>query len=156
MLFWLGAFNLFNLPKATLIYINNRVTGRIAVDSKDIHVLISRCLQCSECRCNVTGDIENCRECGRCKIGAIKRLCKSRKTSLTVEAGGTSARRRLKELAPKLVVAVACERELVAGILDASLPVVAVILMPGPQPCSDSNVNINELEERLKCAVKEV
>lgn len=156
MLFWLYTFDILKFPRTTLIYINNRVTGRITVHPGDVHVMVSRCLQNSECKLPVAKDINNCQECGRCKIGLIKGLCSAKHLSFTVESGGTSARRRLKSLVPKLVIAVACERELVAGIMDTYLPVVGVVLKAGPQPCTDSDVVISELEERLNSAVKEV
>jgi hypothetical protein len=52
-------------------------------------------------------------------------------------------------------MAVACERELLAGILDTTLPVVCVALKVGQDACSDSDVQISELEQRLNNALKE-
>lgn len=155
MLFWLGMFNCFKIPKAALVYFNNRVTGKMAVRPENVHVLVSRCLQNSACRQDVTSAIHNCRECGACKIGAIKAICRSKGVSVTVESGGTSARRLLAQRQPKLVIAVACERELLAGIMDTPLPVVGVVLQVGPTACTNSDVKIPEFEERMNCAVKE-
>ena len=73
----------------------------------------------------------------------------------TVEGGGTSARQRLQSRKPRLVVAVAC-RELLAGIIDARLPVVGIAITPGPRPCADSDVSIAELRQTLKRIIEEV
>jgi len=54
------------------------------------------------------------------------------------------------------VVAVACERELLAGIMDTALPVVGVVLQVGPKACTDSDVKISDFEERINFAVKEI
>lgn len=156
LMFWLAAFSVLNMPRAALVHLNNRITGSLAVKPEQTHVLISRCLQSSDCKFKVTENINNCRECGRCKVGAIKRVCNARGVTATVEAGGTSARKRLKERLPELVVAIACERELLAGILDTPLPVLGVIVQQGPQPCVDSDLKVVDFEERLNCVLKEV
>lgn len=156
MLFWLAVLKLINRPQTSLVHINNLVTGRIAVKPDEAHLLVSRCMQNSECRLDVVGDINNCRACGLCKIGAIKDLCAKRNLTVSVESGGTSARMQLKALRPKLVFAVACERELLAGILDSGQPVVGVMLQVGAKPCSDSDVKVPELERRLNNCLKGV
>ena len=155
MLFWLMVFGLFNLPKGALVHLNNRVTGRVTVKPKQLHVLVSRCVQWSGCKSNVTLDIVNCVECGKCKIGAIKRLCFAQEVSASVESGGTAAREHLKQRNPQLVLAVACERELLAGVLDTEMPVVGVNIRVGPKACRDCDVQISDLEQRLNYALKE-
>lgn len=151
LVFWIAVFSVVNLPRAALVHLNNYITGNLAVEPEQAHVLVSRCLQCSDCQCKVTVDINNCQECGRCKIGALKRICLERSVSATVESGGTSARKQLREKFPRLVVAVACERELLAGIMDTRLPVVGVMIKTGAQPCTDSDVAIPDFEERINC-----
>ncbi len=155
MVFWLGIFSALKLPRAALVHLNNRITGSLKVLPAQAHVLLSRCLQRSDCTCAVTADISNCLECGRCSIGAVKRACAQRNVSVTVESGGTSARDRLKEKLPTLVVAVACQRELLAGILDTRIPVVGVLLEPGTKPCTDSGVQVPMLTERIDNVIKE-
>lgn len=152
---WLGIFSVLNIPKAALVYLNNCITGNITVQPAQAHVLLSRCLQRSDCSYAVTADIDNCRECGRCKIGAVKRICLDRNVSVTVESGGTSARDRLKEKLPSLVMAVACQRELLAGILDTRIPVVGVPLESGGRPCTDSDLEVANFKERIDNALKE-
>lgn len=152
---WLGIFSALNMPKAALVYLNNRITGSLTVQPAQAHVLLSRCLQRSDCPYAVTADIDNCRECGRCKIGAVKRICLERNVSVSVESGGTSARDRLKEQVPSLVLAVACQRELLAGIMDTRIPVVGVLLESGERPCIDSDLRMANFEERIDNALKE-
>lgn len=153
--FWAAVFSAFNLPRTALVHLNNRITGNLAVQANQAHVLVSRCLQRSDCTCAVTADIANCRECGRCKIGAVKGICRQRNLSVTVESGGTAARLRLKQKRPSLVVAVACQRELLAGILDTRIPVVGVEIQPGPRPCTDSDLTITDFSRRIDFAIKE-
>ena len=154
--FWLAVFAALNLPKGALIRLNNLVTGNMTVRREEAHILVARCLQRSQCSHPVTADISHCRECGRCKIGAVKAIARTLGVSGTVEGGGTSARQRLQSRKPRLVVAVACERELLAGIIDARLPVVGIAITPGPRPCADSDVSIAELRQPLKRIIEEV
>lgn len=153
--FWAAAFSAFNLPQTALVHLNNRITGNLAVQANQAHVLVSRCLQRSDCTCAVTADIANCKECGRCKIGAVKDICRQRNLSVTVESGGTAARLRLKQKRPSLVVAVACQRELLAGILDTRIPVVGVVVEPGPKPCTDCDLTLANFAERINRVIKE-
>lgn len=155
MMFWVMFFKITGLPQAALVYINNRVTGNLAVKPQEAHVLVSRCLQYSGCANRVTVDISNCRECGKCKIGAIKRVCEDKGLSATVESGGTSARLSLKQIRPRVVVAVACEREILAGILDTTIPVVGVMIKQGLKPCTDSDLAVDEFNKHVNCIVKE-
>ena len=72
--FWLAVFAALNLPKGALIRLNNLVTGNMTVRREEAHILVARCLQRSQCSHPVTADISHCRECGRCKIGAVKAI----------------------------------------------------------------------------------
>jgi len=155
IIFWLGVLDLLKLPRAILLHMNNRVTCRYMVRPQEVHVLVSRCLQAENCKCQVTESILRCRACGACKIQVIKDLCAAKGLSVSVESGGTSARQRLGERKPKLVIAVACERELLAGILDTVLPVVGIMLRVGEKACVNSDVDVKELDRRLNSILKE-
>ena len=51
-------------------------------------ILLPYCLQNSECKFKITIDINNCRNCGKCKIGALKELAEQYRVKLRVATGG--------------------------------------------------------------------
>ena len=82
-------------------------------------ILVPHCLQYHECRVRITGDIENCDACGKCRIKELVRLSCKYHVSISVATGGTLARRIVKEKQPSVIIAIACERDLTSGIQDA-------------------------------------
>ncbi|MDI3538299.1 MAG: uncharacterized protein PWQ13_322, partial [Bacillota bacterium] len=61
-------------------------------------------------------------------------------------------RKRVEELRPKAVVAVACERDLTSGLLDVyPLPVLGILNDRPHGPCVDTRVDM----ERVRQAVLE-
>ena len=68
-----------------------------------------------------------------------------------VLTGGTVARRKLKELRPDAVIAVACERDLTSGVQDAyPLPVMAVVNKRPNGYCFDTGVDIGEVKQAIR------
>jgi hypothetical protein len=113
-------------------------------------ILLPHCLQNSECKFKITIDINNCRNCGKCKIGALKELAEQYRVKLRVATGGTLARKWIKETKPKAVIAVACERDLSAGIQDTGeLPVLGVLNCRPHGPCLNTDVDVAEIERAL-------
>jgi len=116
-----------------------------------ILLLLPHCMQNSECLYKVTGKISNCRRCGRCKIGEIAEIFIERGIHVEVVSGGTAARKLVMTLKPRLVLAVACERELTSGILDAGdIPVIAIINQRPEGPCNNTTINTEELRNILE------
>lgn len=88
--------------------------------------------------------------CLRADIRArSKELCSGYEdVRLHTVPGGTEARKIVRDTAPGAIVAVACERDLIAGIQDIA-PKIPVIGIPNtrPQgPCSDTTIDIDELK----------
>jgi hypothetical protein len=70
---------------------------------------------------------------------------------LAVATGGTLARRIIVERRPKLIIAVACERDLSSGIQDSyPLPVFGITNHRPHGPCYDTEVDLERVEEALK------
>ena len=116
-----------------------------------ILLLLPHCLQDSSCSKRITKDISNCVECGRCKIADLIDLTRRYDVNIRVATGGTLARKCVKELRPKLIVAVACERDLTSGILDASpLPVLGLVNSRPYGPCMDTTVDVSKVEAYFK------
>jgi hypothetical protein len=70
---------------------------------------------------------------------------------MAVATGGTIARRIVKEQRPRLIIAVACERDLASGIQDAYPLSVYGILNERPNgPCMDTTLCLRHMEEALR------
>jgi len=66
--------------------------------------------------------------------------------------GGSSARLTIKEMKPKAIIAVACERDLVSGLQDVA-PKIPVIAIPNKRPegpCKNTFINTEELTAAIK------
>ncbi len=121
------------------------------VKSDRLLVLVPACLQRANCLRKVTGSVDNCHRCGQCPLGALLALRDRLGFSLVVCAGGTQARRAVVESNPQAVVAVACERDLLSGIIDVGtrLNVLGVINQRPKGPCFETEVDLGQLEEAV-------
>ncbi|WP_279378941.1 DUF116 domain-containing protein [Acetivibrio straminisolvens] len=65
--------------------------------------------------------------------------------------GGTAARNIVSKIRPKIIVSVACERDLSSGIADVgSIPVIGIINDRPNGPCYNTNVDVNALKKKLE------
>ncbi len=67
---------------------------------------------------------------------------------LTTAGGGGEARRKIREIRPGLIIAVACERDLLLGFIDVN-PHIPVIGFPNIRPCGpckDTEVDLSQIE----------
>lgn len=138
---------------SSYIAVNNYLvrTKKLYLPSDRIMILLPHCLQNSDCKIKITYDINNCKNCGKCKIGELKNLAKKYNTDIKVATGGTLARKFILETRPKGVIAVACERDLSLGIHDTGvLPVLGVLNCRPNGPCYNTDVDIDEVEKALK------
>ncbi|ADU65284.1 DUF116 domain-containing protein [Desulfurispirillum indicum] len=118
-------------------------------------VLLPHCLQMRDCDYRVTTDISRCALCGRCSIHKFVEL--SRKYGVHVQAatGGTLARRIIQELRPRVIIAVACSRDLYSGLSDTfPLPVVGIFNELRHGPCVDTSVDAAKVEETIRELIK--
>ena len=67
-------------------------------------------------------------------------------------AGGQMARQLLAEKRPKGVIAVACERDLMAGVQDvkAAVPVIEIANKRPEGPCRNTNIDMMEMENAIR------
>ncbi|WP_305733514.1 DUF116 domain-containing protein [Trichlorobacter ammonificans] len=116
-----------------------------------ILVLLPHCIQLFDCEIKVTGDINKCVECGRCNIKGLVELGRKYHIDISVATGGTLARKVIVEKRPKLVLAVACERDLTSGIKDCyPLPVIGILNERPFGPCFNTMVNVGAIDEALQ------
>jgi hypothetical protein len=98
----------------------------------------------------VTGGIEKCVRCGRCDIKGLAELAEKFAIDISVATGGTLARKVIVEKRPKLVIAVACERDLTSGIKDCyPLPVIGILNDRPNGPCFNTAVDVAKIEQAL-------
>jgi uncharacterized protein len=66
-------------------------------------------------------------------------------------AGGEEARKAIRQYRPSLIVAVACERDLISGIKDVAerIPVFAIPNKRPEGPCKNTQVYLKDLDEAL-------
>jgi len=117
---------------------------------EDIMLLLPHCLQNSDCGLKVTNNPDLCKRCGKCKIGALLDYTDQKSISLFIATGGTVARNIIKKNKPKLIISVACERDLMSGISDVRwIPVVGVTNKQPNGPCYNTDVDIHVIQERI-------
>lgn len=147
---------LAGIPKERIersyIAINNQLvlrSGRRAAPER-LLILLPHCLQVDSCDVRITGDIHNCRGCGRCPIAGLVALGERYGVDLSVATGGTIARRLIVEKRPQMILAVACERDLTSGIHDAHpLPVYGILNERPHGPCFNTEVDLDKVERAL-------
>jgi hypothetical protein len=70
--------------------------------------------------------------------------------AIKVATGGTLARKYIKEIRAKLVIAVACKRDLISGIHDAiPIDVYGIFNEIVQEPCIDTTVAAEKIEAVL-------
>lgn len=144
--------------RASFIKVNNELVrseaGRYA--ASDILLLMPHCLQNSRCDMRLTYNIGNCKRCGKCSIKNLIEFSERTGVSLAIATGGTIARRIVVQARPRLILAVACERDLASGIQDTyPIPVYGVLNERPHGPCLDTTVCMAHLEQALALFLKD-
>lgn len=147
---------LFGLDKdrirQSFIAMNNSLvtSQRMKVRPDRVLVLLPHCIQLSDCEIKVTGDVNKCALCGRCSIEGLVNIGKKFAVDISVATGGTLARKVIVEKRPKLVLAVACERDLTSGIKDCyPLPVIGILNERPFGPCFNTVVDVAKIDTAL-------
>jgi len=129
--------------------------GGIKYKPEELLILLPRCMQNSECKYNVVNNMENCSSCGKCDIKAIRETIAGTGIKAAVVTGGTQARALVKKHNPKMIIAVACERELISGIFDVPACEVIGFINERPEgPCLNTRVSVANLAVTLKNLTK--
>ena len=152
------------IPKESVrnsfIEINNRLMlsgHRHKIEPERLLMLLPHCLQRADCQRRITTDIDNCQQCGKCDIDALIKLAKTYKVHIAVATGGTLARKIVRDHKPKIIIAVACERDLTSGIHDTfPLPVYGILNQRPEGPCWNTRVDVTEVEKALQIFLKRV
>ncbi|RKZ29877.1 hypothetical protein DRQ36_07325 [bacterium] len=114
-------------------------------------ILLPHCLQHHDCEWRITFDIANCKRCGKCDIAALAEVADRYGIEVRVATGGTLARKVVSDFKPTIIVAVACGRDLSAGIIDSHpIPVFGIPNIRPNGPCFDTKVEVERVEEVLR------
>jgi uncharacterized protein len=139
--------------RSSFIKVNNEL---VAADNgqyapRELLLLMPHCLQSSKCAIRLTYDINNCKRCGTCPLTGLLALSDKYGIALAIATGGTIARRIVVQKRPKLILAVACERDLASGIQDTyPLPVYGILNQRPHGPCLDTRVILDDLETAIR------
>ncbi len=145
--------------RGSFIKVNNELVSADAgkYAPGQILVLLPHCLQSSRCNRRLTYDIQNCKRCGKCPVAGLLDLADHYGAHLAIATGGTIARRIVVQKRPRLILAVACERDLSSGIQDTyPIPVYGVLNERPHGPCLDTTVSLAALEQALRYFLKEL
>lgn len=134
------------------ININNKIVLKnIKKTPQRILLLMPHCLQFSECEYRVTGKEIRCKMCGRCEIKDLVEISKKYDVKLSVATGGTMARNIVKKFDPDVIIATACERDLISGLRDTIvLPAIGILNERPNGPCVDTRVDVNKVEKYIE------
>lgn len=137
----------------SFIAVNNELVLE-AIKNKKIDkllVLLPHCIQLEDCDLKISKDISICKKCGKCDIGDLAKLAEKYILNIKVATGGTIARRLVKDSRPDLIIAVACERDMLSGIQDTyPLPVIGLLNDRPNGPCINTKVSVELIEKALK------
>ncbi len=137
----------------SFIQVNNQMVlaKKIKAEADQILILLPHCIQEADCKYKITRDINNCKQCGKCSVSELLDLSRALGVKMHVATGGTLARQIVKSIRPKVIIAVACERDLVSGIIDSMpLPVLGVLNVRPNGPCFNTSVVIEDVEQAVK------
>jgi hypothetical protein len=141
-----------NKVRRAFVAVNNQLvlSETRTVKPEKLLILLPHCLQNHECKVKVTGNVENCRSCGKCKIMGLVGLIAKYNVPMSVATGGTLARRIVVEKRPKIIIGVACERDLTSGIQDSyPIPVYGIFNRRPNGPCYDTDVDLELVEKGM-------
>ena len=118
--------------------------------SNRLLVLLPHCIQDFDCQIKITGNIKNCKGCGKCEIKDLIELSDQYQVKIAVATGGTLARRIIVENRPEAIVAVACELDLTSGIQDSyPIPVIGILNERPNGPCFNTKVDIQKVKDAI-------
>ncbi len=163
MLSWQSIY-LIDMPKPRtillrgLLRLNNRITRwrRVRTDPGRVLLLVAHCLQSSACGRNLTRPGGGgCARCGRCPIDALEELRQRLGVQMRIAGGGRQALAAVRLPEIRAVVAVACERELLQGLMAVfPRPVLAISNVRPLGDCHDTQADLREVEAALQAFIR--
>lgn len=138
--------------RSSFIQVNNEMVKaeQRKYRPQELLLLMPHCLQNSHCKHRLTYNINNCKRCGECCISGLLAISEEMGVPMAIATGGTIARRIVITNKPKLIIAVACERDLASGIQDTyPLPVYGILNERPFGPCLDTCVPLDRVRQTI-------
>lgn len=135
------------------VNINNDMVRGILKRKKveKLLILLPHCIQLDVCDLKLTKDITRCTGCGRCDVKELVNIADRHNISINIATGGTVARKIVKDTRPDLILAVACERDLLSGIQDTyPLPVLGFCNQRPNGECMSTRIDTRMIEDEIK------
>ena len=142
-----------DMVRSSFIKVNNELVASTVrkYTPNEILLLMPHCLQNADCGIKLTYDVHKCAGCGKCPIAGLVEISEKYGIDLAIATGGTIARSIVIKKRPKLILAVACERDLASGIRDVyPLPAFGVLNTRPYGPCFNTQVSLEQLEESIR------
>lgn len=139
--------------EASFVTVSNQIVNKmnLKVSPDKLLVVTPHCLQLATCPHKITRDPFNCKRCGACDIAALVNMAEEIGFHFFVVTGGTLARQTVYKIRPKVVLAIACERDLASGVQDVyPLPAVGVMNIRPNGPCYNTKVDVEEFRRQLE------
>jgi hypothetical protein len=137
----------------SFVAVNNLLVNRRLkpISPQRLLVLLPHCIQDRSCPHRITFNINNCTGCGKCEVKELREVSEKWGFQLYVVPGGSLARRMVLEHLPDAIVAVACERDLVSGIIDSfPIPVYAIINLRPQGYCLETCVDVGLIRRTIE------
>lgn len=144
--------------RLSFIKVNNELVlaSEVRCPAENLLILVPHCIQRSDCPYRLTTDPDRCERCGRCPVSGLLALRDRLGVTLCIATGGTIARRIVVESRPRVIIAVACERDLTSGIQDCyPIPVFGLLNERPCGPCRDTRVSLVHLEDMVRLFTRE-
>lgn len=139
--------------RTSFVHVNNSFMQAIRkrFPAHRILILLPHCLQNIDCKIRITIDIHNCAQCGKWDICNLIAVAEKYGANIAIATGGTLARRIVLKFRPKLIIAVACQRDLVDGLREVfPIPVYGVLNQRPEGPCINTRVAVEEIDYALR------
>jgi hypothetical protein len=129
-----------------------RAGGRKRQSGRPLLVLLPRCIQKPECPQPLVDDVDNCRRCGACPVASLLDLRNEYDdVIMAVLTGGSVVAGVIRKIDPGAVIGVACERELITGIMTVpDRPVVGVPNQRPEGPCRATVLKLDDLRAAIE------
>lgn len=126
-------------------------TRKVRVRPDELLLLFPHCMQWQRCPHNIIYNLENCKHCGQCQIGALIELAEKYGVRRFCASGGRQAAKQCLDPHVKAILAVACEKELHEGMQAIfPKPTVGVINLRPKGPCTETEVLLESVESALR------
>lgn len=132
---------------------NNWLTRvrRVKVLPEQLLLLVPRCLQKTGCSQVLGETIDACLACGQCNVTDLLAIRDEFGIRCSLAGGGRQALAFVRDPKIKAVVAVACEKELMQGIIAVwPVPVVGVPNRRPNGPCHDTRLDPHQVRAAVR------